>query len=124
MLQPSKNIFDGLGMRYSNKDGVFINRDGEVICFDPSIYNNCNHLLLFRKKELIEFLDSQDLTLFWTIIGEKQVIHPSSMRSESVGVMQMSGVLSLDGKGVLNIKKSDEYPETFNNLINIEDMEK
>ena len=46
------------------------------------------------------------------------------MRSESVGVMQMSGFLSLDGKCDLNINKSDDYPETFNNLVKIEDMEK
>ena len=124
MLQPSKNIFDGLGMKYSNKDGFFINSDGEIICFDPSIYNNCNHLLLVRKKDLIKFLDENNLTLFWTIIGEKQVIHPSSMHSESIGVMQMTGFIRLDNTGILKINKSNEYPETFNNIINIENMKR
>lgn len=31
---PSKQLFDGLNMRYADKEGIFLNEEGEMICFD------------------------------------------------------------------------------------------
>jgi len=110
-------------MRYSEKEGHFIDKDGEVICFDPSIYHESNPYLMVRKDKLIQFLSENDLTIYWTLLGEKQVITPSFGRDDSVGVMQMSGYLSLDGTGTINIKDAEHESEKYNIKIKIEDMD-
>ncbi len=123
MNQPSNILFKGMQMRYADKEGHFIDEDGELICFDPSIYHESNPCLMVRKDKLIQFLSENNLTICWTLIGEKQVITPSFGRGENVGVMQMSGYLSLDGTGIINIKDSEHESEAYNIKIKIEDMD-
>lgn len=123
MNKPSNLLFEGLKMRYSKHEGHFIDKDGEVICFDPSIYYESNPYLMVRRDKLIQFLSENDLTICWTFIGEKQVITPSFGRNDNVGVMQMSGHISLDGTGIVNIKDAEHESETYNKKIKIEDMD-
>lgn len=123
MNKPSNILFEGLKMRYSEKEGHFIDKDGEVICFDPSIYYESNSYLMVRKDKLLQFLSENNLTLCWTLLGEKQVITPSFARDDSVGVMQMSGYVSLDGTGIINVKDAEHESEKYNIKLNIEDMD-
>ena len=123
MNKPSNILFEGLKMRYSKKEGHFIDKDGEVICFDPSVYHESNSYLMVRKDKLIQFLSENNLTICWTLIGEKQVITPSFGRGDSVGVMQISGHMSLDGTGIVDIKDAEHESETYNKKIKIEDMD-
>ena len=53
-LMPSLQLFDGMGMQYSDEDGVFLNKDGEAICFDVSAIERSNNNLLIRKDALLE----------------------------------------------------------------------
>lgn len=123
MNKPSNILFQGMQMIYSKKEGHFIDNNGEVICFDPSIYHESNSSLMVRKDKLLQFLSENNLTVCWTLIGEKQVITPSFNRDESVGIMQMSGYVSFDGDGVINIKDTDHEFEKYNVKINIEEMD-
>jgi len=122
MKKPSNILFEGMQMRYSEKEGHFIDKDGEIICFDPSIYHESNPYLMVRKDKLLQFLSENNLTLCWTLLGEKQVITPSFGRDDSVGVMQMSGYVSLDGDGIINVKDAEHESEKYNIKIKIEDM--
>lgn len=123
MNKPSNVLFKGMQMRYSEKEGHFIDKDGEVICFDPSIYHESNSYLMVKKDKLIQFLSENNLTICWTLIGEKQVITPSFGRDDNVGVMQITGHISLDGIGIINIKDAEHESETYNKKIKIEDMD-
>lgn len=124
MLKPSNILFKGLKMRYANKEGYYIDENGDVICFDPSIYHESNPCLMVRKDKLMEFLSDNNLTICWTLIGEKLIISPISSRDNSLGVMQLSGHISLDGSGIINIKDAEHEFETYNKKIKIEDMNK
>ncbi len=123
MSKPSNILFEGMKMRYSEKEGHFIDKDGEMICFDPSIYHESNPYLMVRKDKLIQFLSENNLSICWTLLGEKQVITPSFRRDDSVGVMQMSGYVSLDGTGIINVKDAEHESERYNIKLNIEDMD-
>ena len=114
MKKPSNILFEGMKMRYSEKEGHFIDENGELICFDPSIYNESNPYLMVRKDKLIQFLAENNLTVCWTLIGEKQVITPSFGRDDNVGVMQMSGYVSLDGDGIINVKDAEHESKKYN----------
>lgn len=122
MNKPSNILFEGMKMRYSTREGHFIDQNGEIICFDPSIYHESNPYLMVRKDKLIQFLSENNLTICWTLIGEKQVFTPSFGRDDSIGVMQMSGYVSLDGAGILNIKDAVHEFEKYNKKLDIEDM--
>ena len=111
-------------MRYANKEGHFIDEGGELICFDPSIYHESNPCLMVRKDKLMEFLSDNNLIICWTLIGEKQIISPISSRDNRLGVMQLSGHISLDGSGIINVKDADSEFEEYNTKIKIEDMNK
>jgi len=123
MNKPSNILFEGMKMRYSKKEGHFINENGELICFDPSIYNESNPYLMVRKDKLLQFLDEKDLSVCWTLIGEKQVITPSFGSGDDVGVMQISGYVALNGEGIINIKDAEHEFEKYNIKIKIEEME-
>ena len=124
MIKPSNILFKGLKMRYANKEGHFIDEGGELICFDPSIYHESNPCLMVRKDKLMEFLSDNNLAICWTLIGEKQIISPISSRDNRLGVMQLSGHISLDGSGIINVKDADSEFEEYNTKIKIEDMNK
>ncbi|MDD5359344.1 MAG: hypothetical protein PHI02_03660 [Sulfurovaceae bacterium] len=123
MNKPSNILFEGMKMRYSAQEGHFIDQNGEIICFDPSIYHESNPYLMVRKDKLIQFLSENNLTICWTLLGEKQVITPSFGRDDSMGVMQMSGYVSLDGTGIINVKDAEHESERYNIKLKIEDMD-
>ena len=63
---PCKYIFEGMKLKYSPTDGNLENESGETI-----VTNSKPNSVLIRKSDLIEFLDIKDLTIIWTLLGEK-----------------------------------------------------
>ena len=49
----------------------YFNSDGELVCFDASLSEICDGLLI-RKDYLEQFLVATGLKLFWMCTGEKQ----------------------------------------------------
>ena len=122
MKKPSKILFEGMKMRYAKQEGSFIDEEGEIVCFDPSIYNESNPYLMVSKDKLIKFLANNNLTICWTLIGEKQVIAPMGKDKDWLGVMQISGYIDLDGNGILNIKDSDSEFEKYDQQVKVKEM--
>ena len=91
VLKPSKILFDGLKMQYSSREGEFINNDNQIVCFDAKIKYSSFDSLLFNKKLLVQYLQENNLSLCWTIIGEKQIFVPMNNSDDETGLMQMSG---------------------------------
>jgi len=53
-------------LQYAPIDGNLKNADGEVI-----VMNSNPQSVLIRKKELIQFLEENELDIIWTLLGEK-----------------------------------------------------
>jgi hypothetical protein len=73
-LIPNKIIFEGMKMKYSKEEGKLLNDQNQLICFDPSVYNESPSSLLIRKDEFLDFLGKNDLSVVWKVIGEKMII--------------------------------------------------
>lgn len=62
------------GLRRSSNGADFINSHGEVVAFDPTVYEDGPNALLLRKNELMEQLKNDGITLCWAVLGEKWLI--------------------------------------------------
>jgi hypothetical protein len=99
-LAPRKCLFEKLQLQYSNKMGEWKNSQGEVICFDPTIHQDENNCLLIRKTILLQFLKDNKLKIFWTCLGQKQIIADATEQSQRVPWFEFSEVFALNGEEV------------------------
>jgi hypothetical protein len=64
---------------------------------------------LIRKKDLLDILSKNDLKIFWTTLGERQIIGGDVFSEANSGGQKISGVYCLnetgDIEGSLKIKK-------------------
>ena len=111
-LMPSLQLFDGMGMQYSDEDGVFLNKDGEAICFDVSAIERSNNNLLIRKNALLDYLKIHHKRILWYVLGEKNIIGLHNYQSIPNLPMWLvvSGSYTLDetGKLVGSLRTSHE----------------
>lgn len=63
---PCKTLFEGLNLKYSSIDGDFRNDDDDL-----SVTNINPKGTLIKKKILWDYLQKNDLSLIWTVIGSK-----------------------------------------------------
>ncbi|HVW94427.1 MAG TPA: AVAST type 2 anti-phage system protein Avs2 [Mucilaginibacter sp.] len=92
---PSRLIFEGMGLRYAPNDGDFKNSEGELV-----VTNVNPRGVLVRKKDMLAFLEENNLDLVWTLLGEKNVWSSRHDRSK-VFLKAISGVYALDKAGTL-----------------------
>lgn len=72
-LKPSRHIYENMKMNFSKREGEFIDENGGLICFDPSIYSSFKPCLLIKREPFVEYLRENNLRIVWTMIGEKQI---------------------------------------------------
>ncbi|PWJ57317.1 hypothetical protein CLV98_10723 [Dyadobacter jejuensis] len=88
------------GLKPSFNEGEYLNDQGEVVCFDPSVYEKGLACLLIRKTHVQKILKEFGLNLVWIIQGEKQIIgnnysgHPRL--DHAVG-----GLYHMDSNGII-----------------------
>lgn len=69
---PSEEIIEKLKLTWSGQDAEFIDDQGMLAAFDPTVRSQGPDSLLVRK-DLIETLNEREgITLCWTIIGEQR----------------------------------------------------
>lgn len=90
-LKPCTNIYECMGLKYSQKEGEFLNSDDEVVCFAANIYNNSKSYLLIKKGPFFKYLEENGLKIIWTVLGEKQIIGGRTFGSDYVGTLEISG---------------------------------
>ena len=101
ILIPSKQLFDGMRMQYADKESVFLDEVGNVICFDAcSVEKNTNYLLI-RKDSLMEYLKTHHKRIIWYVLGEKNIIGLHNYRSipDLPMWLVISGTYTLDETG-------------------------
>ena len=74
IMKPGKILWDGLQMKHDNKEGDYLNMKNELVCFDPSVWDNSHSCLVINKPALLKFLKTNDLCLCWIVLGEKQIL--------------------------------------------------
>ncbi len=95
-LKPCSTLYEKMNMKYSKKEGEFLNAQNELICYDPSVNNNSLSCLLIRKDALREFLKINKLRIVWTVIGEKQIMIDDFSNREYLGRLIISGLYYAD----------------------------
>jgi hypothetical protein len=93
-LKPCISIYEGMKLKYSRKEGEFLNSSDEVVCFAANVYHNSKSYLLIKKIPFLNYLEENDLNIIWTVLGEKQIIGGrmfSSIDPEYDGRLEISG---------------------------------
>lgn len=108
---PCKWLVNKMGLYHKYLDGRFFDRKDNLITLTTSIFEeNFPSVLLIGKQALSDFLKKQGYTIFWTLLGEKQMIGGSHSRDDYVGRLEISGEYRLNNKD----KIVGEYYNKFN----------
>jgi len=108
-LKPSTIIYSGMELKYSPREGEFIDKSKEVQCFAANVYHDSKSYLLVKKTSFLKFLKNNNLKIVWTVLGEKQIIGGRSFGDDYVGRLEISGAYYFDNeelKGAINTKNT------------------
>jgi len=95
---PAKFIVDGMGLVQNHIDGRFFDKTGDLVAFDPSVFdNNTPRHVFVRKDKLSDFLKRKGYALFWTLLGEKNMIGGGGI-GQPLGWLEIDGAYTLNGK--------------------------
>lgn len=95
---PSEYIFNSIGLKGSKKVGYYY-LNNELICMNPSINFESNHQLLIRKDILINWLEKNDMRIYWRIKIEKYL--SESQRKDTKKWADYEGWYSLEGSEIV-----------------------
>ena len=79
---PRKYIFEGMKLKYSPIDGNLENLKGNLV-----VRNSRPQSVLIKKKNLIHFLESNDMEIIWTLVGERFSFDNSHMEDSYFKVL-------------------------------------
>lgn len=95
---PRPELIAPLDLRWAGTGADFMS-GGQLVAFDPTVYQDGPSALLLREDVLREFLAREQLSLCWVVIGEKQVIAPN-LRGVYYGRLNLAGAYTLSEQGV------------------------
>ena len=108
----AKFIVDKMNLIQSYIDGRFFDDKGDLVAFDPSVFDDSMpKSVLMRKDKLSDFLKRKGYALFWTLLGEKNVI--GSGMGQSPGRLEIDGAYALAGNGKIIGKKRSRFLHFF-----------
>lgn len=71
MILPSPFLFNGLKLRFSVADGVWLAEDGSVACYDSCWVHGGHAGLFIRKDLLMEYLHKSEKCVVWPVLMER-----------------------------------------------------
>lgn len=95
-LIPGHTIYNGLNLNYGAREGEFIDPTGEIVCFATNMYDESKSQLLIKKSSLLTYLEKNNLSIVWTLLGEKQVIGGRNDDDEHYNSIEFNGVFSFE----------------------------
>lgn len=108
VIMPSPYLYEGLGMKFSVNNGVWLMPDGSVACYDSSWVYGEHGGLFIRKDLLIEYLKREGKCLVWPVLMERTYKPNSSYWPR----IQAGGYVWMDDKGNFH-HKFRSYEETW-----------
>jgi len=115
---PTKWLINKMNLRQSLVDGEWINKNGEVVFFDPTV-NICSDIsgegvLVANKKLLLNWLEENGYAIIWILRGEKDLRNSNPEKFEDapfIGYGGISGYAYFNkGKLIENIDIKIERP--------------
>ena len=105
---PCNDLVDHLGLKMTYSGVDYADENDNIVIQDPTAHEAGPTALLLNKTLAEDYLLQNNLTICWTVLGEKQIIggHP---RDKSYGRLEMSGAYHLkeDGlTGFMNFQSS------------------
>lgn len=101
-LIPSKQLYDGMRMQFADEEGVFLNEEGKVICFDArAVMQQSKNYLMVQKEALLDYLKKHHKKIMWYVLGEKNIIgiHNYQTVPNLPMWLVISGTYTLDENG-------------------------
>ncbi|MPM16104.1 hypothetical protein SDC9_62478 [bioreactor metagenome] len=86
---PTREIAEKMGLVWNCKDYKYYNKEGKITFQDPSVYMEAPNSLLVRKEDFLKFLDENGYEVFWTLLGEKNILQ---QYHNDFGRLEISGV--------------------------------
>lgn len=99
MNLPHPLLVETLGLRHGHMDGHFIDSDGKLAAFDPSVREEGPSALLLRR-DMLDRLRANGLELMWTMFGEQRVgVTVNGTQGKIVGAADLSAAFVLRTNG-------------------------
>jgi|LQYC01.1.fsa_nt_gi hypothetical protein len=89
-------MYLGMKLRYSKNIGEWLNENGQIVCFDPSVRQGGSSALIVKKDFFQNFLIKNNLKIFWTCLGEKNIYGASFGGERFSKWLELSGVYTLN----------------------------
>jgi hypothetical protein len=99
-LAPREYMYSAMKLQYSKNIGEWLNENGQVVCCDPSVRKRGSSVLMVKKDFFQQFLSENNLKIFWTCLGEKNIHGTSFSRKQFPKGFELSGVYTLNGGNV------------------------
>lgn len=110
---PVSDLVTGLGVRWSGIAADFVDSAGCVVVQDPTVHADGPTALLLREEQLRDFLDRENLTICWVMLGEKRVLSPSFGTGPYYPALRMSGAYVLsEGRAKGFVKRMLDDPDS------------
>ena len=100
---PSPYLYEGLGMHFSENDGVWLTEDGSVACFDNYCIHGGHGGLFIRKDLLIDYLKRKNKAIVWPIL----MVRMYKQSSTDLHRMRAGGYVWMDENGQFHHKFRD-----------------
>ena len=95
--RPNKLLYDILGLKDGEREGDYVDTNERLIAFDPSVRYQNDGQLVVRKKELVNALNKNQVSLVWPILLEKQI-------GTSIIGCQMGGSAYMTERGRIKVR--------------------
>jgi hypothetical protein len=89
-------LADAMRLQWTGAEGRYFNEHGELVAFDPSVDQVGPGALLMNKDRLLEFLYNAGYDMFWTVLGEKDVIGGRDYPGEWKGRLIINGAFRFE----------------------------
>lgn len=100
MLLPNKCLYDGLHLRFGDKDGTWVNAAGKLVCVDNSLYSGGHSALMIRKENMMDLLRRENKVLVWPILCERMLRYGYHHSDYS----QSGGYVFMDSNGFFHYR--------------------
>ena len=100
ILMPNEWLYRGMQLEYGKANGVWVDKEGDIVAIDNSEYGNGHSALLIRKDKLLDHLNREGLTLFWPVLNERQARFEHG--GTGLGYEQNGGWAYMDENGMIH----------------------
>lgn len=111
---PAKFIADEMNLVQQYIDGIFFDKEGDLVALDPNVFDiDMPKCTLIRKDKLCDFLKRKRCAIFWTISGEKNMMGGRTI-GQPLGWLEIDGAYTLSNKNKIagaitsSFKKSNQ----------------